>query len=238
MTLMACGPDASQGESSPISEPRSTQSNQDNNAPTQSPATGTPGGETDKGSNPDNPGSGNNDPSADSTVECYGTPTPSPTPESPTYTGEVITDWGCPPNDDDCRQDRAKQVWDWIKNSDTWWGNHKSPDPKDLATWLLEHEGGSLRNDQTKTYEQNGDKWLLGIHVMVGVFSHLFGDGDISPKDLSTFTAFFNPNRGNTFDSNDWRQITTQPPSFWRNDVNKYWDGGLVQDGQGHAIDR
>jgi RHS repeat-associated protein len=82
MTLMACGPDTPQGESSPTSEPQSTQSNQDNNAPTQPPVLGTPGGETDKGSNPENPGSGNKNPSADSTVECYGTPTPTPTPIS------------------------------------------------------------------------------------------------------------------------------------------------------------
>jgi len=76
VSLAACGPKTSPGEPSPTSEPRSTQSNQDNTAPTQPPVSGTPGGETDKGSNPGNPGSGTKEPSADSIVECYGTPTP------------------------------------------------------------------------------------------------------------------------------------------------------------------
>ena len=169
-------------------------------------------------------------------LENVPSPTLTPTPVS--YNGEVIPGWGCPANDDICRADRAERVLDWIKNSNTWWGDHKDPDPKDLATWLLEHEGGSLRNSQTKQYEPNGDKWLQGIHVMVGQFSHLFGDGNITPEELSTFTAFFNPNRGDTFDSDDWRQLTTRPASFWRDDVNKYWASGLVYHSNGRAIDR
>jgi RHS repeat-associated protein len=83
MSLAACGPGTTPGEPSPTTEPQSTQSNQDNTAPTQPPVSGTPGGDTNKGSNPGNPGSGNNDPSADSTVECYVTPTPDTTPTSP-----------------------------------------------------------------------------------------------------------------------------------------------------------
>jgi hypothetical protein len=167
-----------------------------------------------------------------------GTPIPTSTPTPTIYNGEVITGWGCVANDDACRSDRAKRVWDWIKNSNTWWGDHREPDPKDLATWLLEHEGGPLRNDQTKSYGPNGYKWLQGIHVMVGRFSQLFGDGNITPLDLSTFTAFFNPNRGDSFDSDDWRQLTTKPPSFWRTDVDEYWAEGVVYDDKGNQITR
>jgi len=90
MSLAACGPKTPPGEASPTSEPRSTQSNQDNNAPTQSPVSGTPGGNTNKGSNLGNPGSGSKNPSADSTVECYGTPTSTPTP-TPTMTPPSLT---------------------------------------------------------------------------------------------------------------------------------------------------
>jgi RHS repeat-associated protein len=175
-------------------------------------------------------------PVATPTPPCTPTPTLTSTPVS--YNGEVIPGWGCPANDDICRADRVKKVLGWIRNSNTWWGDHKDPDPKDLATWLLEHEGGSLRNPQTKQYEPNGDKWLRGIHVMVGLFSHLFGDGSITPEELSTFTAFFNPNRKDTFDSDDWHQLTTRPASYWRDDVERYWAGGLVYHSNGRAIDR
>jgi RHS repeat-associated protein len=86
MSLAACGPGTTPGEPSPTTEPQSTQSNQDNNAPTQPPVSGTPGGETDKDSNPANPGSGVDKPSDDETIECTVTPTPTTTPPPPTST--------------------------------------------------------------------------------------------------------------------------------------------------------
>ena len=95
-----------------------------------------------------------------------------------------------------------------------------------------------LRNDQTKNYGPNGLKWLQGIHVMVGRMNQLFGDDNITSTDLSTFTAFFNPNRGDTFDPDDWRQLTSQAPPYWRYDVDKYWDGGVYRDELGHAVTR
>lgn len=98
-------------------------------------------------------------------------------------------DWGKNPFDDAWRTQRSQWVWDWLKERGGWWGSG-APSLKTLITMLLIGEGVGLMNNDSS------DRRFDGMRVMVWYMRHLFDDGDgITAKDLSTFTAFFNPVR-------------------------------------------
>ena len=61
----------------------------------------------------------------------------------------------------------------------------------------------------------------------------LFDDELISATDLSTFTAFFNPDSGSAFTKGDWEELMTSPapPINYYSEIDKYWDKGPFMSG-------
>ena len=99
---------------------------------------------------------------------------------------------------------------------------------------MLWQEGGLLYNDQV--VQANGwAKIDRARQAMVGLMAYLFNDG-ITSQDLSTFTAFFNPDSGGSFTAKDWAELMTSPapPIDYANEVEKYWDKGPVM--AGHRV--
>jgi hypothetical protein len=140
---------------------------------------------------------------------------------------DSIPDWG-QDQSEPWRQMRADRVWSWICSSGGWWGSG-CPSPQQLTAWLLWQEGGVLYNDSVVNSRLNAwSNIVAGRQAMVGVMAYLFGDGNITAADLSTFTAFFNPNSGGAFTNGDWTELMTSPPPppDWFAEVDKYWNQG------------
>jgi RHS repeat-associated protein len=151
---------------------------------------------------------------------------------------DSIPDWG-QDQSEVWRQMRAERVWGWICSSGGWWGSG-CPSPKQLTAWLLWQEGGWLYNPSV--VDPNVNTWsniVAGRRAMVGIMAYLFGDGNITAADLSTFTAFFNPDSGSAFTNRDWAELTTSPPPppDWFAEVDLYWDQGPYMD-NGRRVDR
>jgi hypothetical protein len=138
---------------------------------------------------------------------------------------------------------RGKKLYDLYKklyaDASGWWGSG-CPAAKDLAAWLLWQEGGWLYN--SSIFDPRVNDWrnvIAGRHAMVGIMAYLFGDGNITATDLSTMTAFFNPDSGGAFTSRDWAELMTSPPPppDWFKEVDKYWDRGPYMH-NGHRVNR
>lgn len=52
----------------------------------------------------------------------------------------------------------------------------------------------------------------------------LFIDGVDPDTELASFTAFFNPNSGGSFDAGDWAELMTKPTDTFYRTVDSYWN--------------
>jgi hypothetical protein len=136
-------------------------------------------------------------------------------------------------SDHDLREEMAGKVWDWLpKEGNYWWGEGEL-DAYDLIAWLLWQEMAEILSDAV--YYPNGinnPAAYDAIRASIGYMYRIFSDEDgISPKDLSTFTAFYNPERDGAFDQKDWDLLMTKPTDTFYNTVDYFWgysDPGLV----------
>jgi hypothetical protein len=153
-----------------------------------------------------------------------------------------ILNWGAPAGDGEARRIRAHKVWDWMGSVPGWWNGYTSgyPQARDLAAWLLVGEGSGLLNIQTIEANPNGS-WEQGVRVMVGLMGEHFNNG-ITDVELSTYTAFFNPEWDRVFDQDDWNWINRKPEDFYYYYVDKYLYSGVYMhtDAQqkSHRVDR
>ena len=100
-----------------------------------------------------------------------------------------------------------------------------------MAAWLLWQEGGLLYNNLV-VQANPWSKVEKARQAIVGLIAYLFSDG-ITSQDLSTFTAFFNPDSGGAFTAKDWSELMTSPapPIDYANEVDKYWGQGPLMAG-------
>ncbi len=118
------------------------------------------------------------------------------------------------------RQARAAKVWSWICTSGGWWGAG-CPDADKLAAWLLQNELGLLLRDDILKGNKKAQRALI---LAVTYIKDLFTDG-ISSRDLSKFTAFFNPHTefSGSFDAMDWADLMRKPSDAALRATSYYW---------------
>lgn len=140
---------------------------------------------------------------------------------------DAILNWGDPTGrDHDSRRQRSGAVWSWICQSGGWWGTG-CPSAYDLTVWLLWQEVGLLfangvyYDSATGRYDHNAQQATLKI---ITYMRDLFEDGVDALNELPIFTAFFNPDSGGSFTSNDWAELMTKPINLFFSIVDQYWN--------------
>jgi len=145
---------------------------------------------------------------------------------------DSIPSWGLDTSEA-ARHDRAAKVWMWLCVAGGWWGSG-CPSSFDLTAWLLWQEGGVLYNE--KVFAENREKIPNAKQAMIGLMQYLFSDKNgITARDLSTFTAFFNPDSGGAFTPNDLKELMTKPVPSYYVDVMDHINsqkGPLIRDGR------
>jgi len=137
------------------------------------------------------------------------------------YQTDSIRGWGDPTGrDNELRLELATQVWNWLGIG---W-----KDAYELTAWLIGEEIGEILRDEV--YYLDLDSKLInpdarrGAEAAVTYIYRLFTNKDgITPTDLSTFTAFYNPVRDNVFNADDWSALMATPSDGVYRTVNDFW---------------
>ena len=136
-------------------------------------------------------------------------------------------DWGDGTgSDNDKREEMAEKVWDWIHQSDYYWWGEGELDAYNLIAWLVWQELGELL--RYSVYWPNGGNpanpdVVKALTAAIGYMNRLFTNEDgITPLDLSTFTAFYNPERDSVFDQKDWNLLMSKPPQCIYDTIDYY----------------
>jgi hypothetical protein len=101
-------------------------------------------------------------------------------------------------------------------------------DVRKLIAWLAWQEFAEILADDVLWpngygYPPNPNA-RTAVRAAVVYMYTIFTDSDgISPTDLSTFTAFYNPERDSVFDSQDWDLIMTTPDDVFFRTVDTWW---------------
>jgi hypothetical protein len=116
------------------------------------------------------------------------------------------------------REERTEIVYRSMCATGGWWGR-SCPSERELVAWLVFEEGAAL-----SYYDQMN--MAKGIRYRFEKFPDYL-------KQLSAFTAFYNPDGDRDLDANDWDAIHTAPASQYVEIVNiVYADVHKVSDGR------